>query len=260
MPLGVGLANELRNLQVDTDAPARNIVSEIICIDYSQIVIDEMNKLFGEGDLTLRNDVDAVTCDSKTTKPMEQMKDIAVKFAVADARMLPYDNGSFELILEKGTLDAMLSDNECGLSNCIQTVSECARLLTPNTSQKDPKSSLNESIIGVKSSSKNGCLLVVSHLNANNDKGMRWLNDIVVAGLLQYSQMDQMIEWEIEVHGKSETEKDDGQSDPETELLGPAVYIIHKRLNESNRTLHPIAENETDGNSKQNISINFFSY
>ncbi len=47
----------------------------------------------------------------------------------ADARKLPYPDCSFDLVLEKGTLDAMLSDKEDGESNCVLIMTECARVL-----------------------------------------------------------------------------------------------------------------------------------
>lgn len=259
------MAQELRKLQLDTGALACNIVSEIICIDYSQTVIDAMNKLYSGGVVDTnghkRKDVDSVTCESKDPNIVDLSKEVALKFAVADARSLPFENSSFEFILEKGTLDAMLSDNDCGASNCIQIVTEIARLLTPNMSTNDPSVSSIESTVEINASSNNGCLLLVSHLNANTERGMSWLKDVIIAGLLQYSQVDQLIEWEIDVHGKSEVDKNDDQSNDEVESIGPAVYLIHKRLKKSNDILQPIEEeSKMDGNTKQNIPINFFSY
>jgi Methyltransferase domain len=269
MPLGVGLAKELKALQFMTGASSRMIVNEIVCTDYSKTVIEIMNKLYCDNSSNglERNETDLVKDDELKlpTVLIDSSNDVALQFTVADARFLPFPNGSFEFILEKGTLDAMLSDADCGLSNCIQTVTECARVLTPNMMIPTVPLSLQGDEPSVESkttsSSRNGCLLLVSHLNANTAKGMSWLNDVVVTGLLEHSKEDPLIEWEIEVHGKSKGDKKyDPSSNDLTESLGPAVYVIHKRMKESNLTLHPIEANDLNDDMNETIPIEFFSY
>ena len=55
--------------------------------------------------------------------------DLAVQFQVLDARNLPFKEKYFDLIIDKGTLDAMLSDENQGKRNCIRIISEASRLL-----------------------------------------------------------------------------------------------------------------------------------
>ena len=61
---------------------------------------------------------------------------VTVEYEVADARKLPYDDESFELLIEKGTLDAMLSDTKDGAENSRLIVGECARVLASGGKQR----------------------------------------------------------------------------------------------------------------------------
>jgi Methyltransferase domain len=121
--------------------------------------------------------------------------DVSLSFEVIDARKLPYDSGSFDLILEKGVLDAMLSDPENGRANCLEILSECSRVLVYD-----------------------GYMVIVSHQNAETEAGKRWLEDVVFRGL----QRAPGSSWIVEIHV--------GGYDDETPpgMVGPAVYIIQK--------------------------------
>ena len=154
-------------------------------------------------------------------------------FQALDARSLPFESNTWDLILEKGTLDAMLSDDDEGVHNCIKIVKEMARL-----------------------TSEGGAILIVSHLNANEPKGMGWLEDVVFCGLKNEfmerrrkgkekmksnnkvkSEEDEKKEyvWSVEVHGGEgkfldvngdEIENPDNDAIP---IYGPAVYVIRKK-------------------------------
>lgn len=113
VPLGQELSAELCRLQDVTGAKADEIVKEIVCCDYSSAVIDLCNE-------NQRRDLGSQSDNTKF---------IAVDYVTCDARTLPYPNCSFHLIIEKGTLDAMLSDKEAGRSNCTLIMTECARVL-----------------------------------------------------------------------------------------------------------------------------------
>jgi hypothetical protein len=113
VPLGQGLSAELSRLQDVTGAKADKIVKEIVCCDYSSAAIDLCNE-------NQRRDLESRGDDTKF---------IVVDYVTCDARKLPYPNCSFHLIIEKGTLDAMLSDKEAGRSNCTMIMTECARVL-----------------------------------------------------------------------------------------------------------------------------------
>ncbi|KAL7557883.1 hypothetical protein ACA910_010931 [Epithemia clementina (nom. ined.)] len=92
-----------------------------------------------------------------------------LQFVVADARHLPYESESVTLLLEKGTLDAMLSDPVHGTDHCRQTVRECARVLA----------------VG-------GYMVLISHQNAHTANGLQWLYEIVFEGLKQQEQQGQL--------------------------------------------------------------------
>ena len=58
--------------------------------------------------------------------------DIMLDYEVVDARDMPFKDRSQHIILKKGTLDAMLSDKDHGVANCVKIINECARILTIN--------------------------------------------------------------------------------------------------------------------------------
>ena len=170
VPLMNGLVQNLIELESLTDIKATTIIDEIVAFDYSQCVIDVL--------------LDKQQKDTST---------VNIDFLVHDARNLPYKDSTFDVIIDKGTLDAMLSDKEKGKENCIKIVSESARLLKLD-----------------------GYMMIVSHLNANNEVGMEWLNDVLGNGL---KTGDTNANYRVEVHGN----EGDGEDN-----LGPAVYIIKK--------------------------------
>lgn len=94
--------------------------------------------------------------------------------------------------------------------------------------------------------SEGGAILIVSHLNANEAKGMGWLEDVVFRGLkdefLERHKWDRRkgIEtsgetddekeyvWSVQVHGLG-NEIDGELDDDAVPVYGPAVYIIRKK-------------------------------
>jgi ubiquinone/menaquinone biosynthesis C-methylase UbiE len=79
--------------------------TSIMSFDYSEVVIRKMKEKHGDA-----------------TPGME--------FEVADARDLRYDSASFDLVVDKGTLDAILCGGNSG-SNSKAMLSEVARVLKP---------------------------------------------------------------------------------------------------------------------------------
>ena len=75
-------------------------------------------------------EVSKSTESSSSSSSTTSSSSVLLKYEVGDARKLSYADSSFELILEKGTMDAMLSDSDVGSENCRLIVAECARLLT----------------------------------------------------------------------------------------------------------------------------------
>jgi hypothetical protein len=113
MPLGKDLAIELSAMEEMTGAKADKVVKEIVCCDYSSTVIrmcKENQRL-------------------ETNRMPNNCEPFLVNYITADARKLKYPDCCFHLVLEKGTLDAMLSDTETGVDSCIQTMAESARVL-----------------------------------------------------------------------------------------------------------------------------------
>ena len=132
VPLGRDLALGIENLPVN-DVPdfsdkgsdsgeglnafnPTRIVTKVVCLDYSENVIGAMKAL--QKDQEVASD-----------RGYRNVR-IPIDYEVADARDLPYADRSYQLILEKGTLDAMLSDREKGSNNCIAIVKEMSRVLS----------------------------------------------------------------------------------------------------------------------------------
>merc|ERR1712238_634778 len=132
MPLGTSLAIDVMTMQSTAEFGAKSLVEEVTCVDYSEIVVQSLI------DRQRREQEQAQSTSSNAGQKLQPT------FQALDARSLPYAPNTYDLILEKGTLDAMLSDNEEGLSNCAQIVKEMARV-----------------------TSDGGAILIVSHLNAN---------------------------------------------------------------------------------------------
>jgi hypothetical protein len=105
---------------------ANQIIEKVICVDYSESVIQAMKEQDHSTNATRKSDNEDEAC--KTT--MNKSSRIPVIYEVADARKLPYPDQHFQLILEKGTLDAMLSDKDLGKTYCTSIVAECARVLS----------------------------------------------------------------------------------------------------------------------------------
>lgn len=213
VPLGAGLALELKELEEKTGESASKVVKQICCSDYSSSVQQAMRaqyKQFAEGETRPKHSAD--------------IGNIPLEFVVADARKLKFEPHSFELILEKGTLDAMLSDKVEGVKNCVQIMRECARVLA-----------------------KEGFMVLVSHLNAHTERGQGWLQDVVFEGL---QSGDPEAAYSIEVHGNAEIHEDSRTALAGT--CGPAVYIIRKKEKETSCT------NEQKADAT--IPVKFYSY
>jgi hypothetical protein len=206
-PLGSALAVELWSRMTDAETTvtiSAAAIKKIICSDYSPIVIDVMKKEYftAKANDDLPTTAVNVNDDHKTSHC--SFGEIPLQFEVLDATALPYSANSIELVLEKGTLDAVISDKTHGRKNAIRIMSECARVV----------------LVG-------GYIVLISHLNAHFPAGLSWLETVVFAGL---KQGDGSCDWMIEVHGKSELSRADDESVDSIPAgaTGSAVYIIHK--------------------------------
>ncbi len=115
VPLGRGLCEDLLHFQSVVGANASHVIEQIICFDYSKNVID---LLINQQNLGEDNNTEVDNKDN-----------LAVKYEVLDARNLPFKERHFDLIMDKGTLDAMLSDKNEGVQNCVKIIAESSRLL-----------------------------------------------------------------------------------------------------------------------------------
>lgn len=112
VPLGSDLVSgiyELGKSSQASDFSLEKVLKKVVCIDYSQTVID-----------ALMRKSKAATSRGHTR---------LLEYACEDARSLPYDRESFHFLLEKGTMDAMLSEPKVGADNCRAIVSEMARVV-----------------------------------------------------------------------------------------------------------------------------------
>jgi len=213
-PIGSDLCNQLLHFESVTETKANLVVDQIICFDYSANVIDLLLNKKQHKD-------EQGTCKEKNEKSL------AVTYKVLDARELPYDQASFDLIMDKGTLDAMLSDKDEGNNNCIKIVSEASRLLKTG-----------------------GYFLIVSHLNACNEAGLSWVNEILVNGL---RKGDNESNWRIEVHSNDQEMSDEEEEDRDDH--GPAVYIIRKVT-----ASHSLNEKNGLDSILSRVDVKFFGY
>ena len=250
-PLGSSLISDLCTIAAKAGIDVMLLVNEITCIDYSDVVVNALKNNDRQrvedekvGLVSVEEKVDSLpittTTDNNNNAATTIISTLTPTYLTMDARSLSFLSNTYDLILEKGTLDAMLSSNDTdGINNCITIVKEMARVVSCN----------------------DGAILIVSHLNANDDaKGMDWLQDVVVGGLKEefverhshqkknhYGNDMNDVEyvWSIEVHGGDaqylDTIGNVMDDDPPTNndtneeedvvhvVYGPAVYIIKKK-------------------------------
>lgn len=126
VPLGRDLCVALRDECKKRNASNDNIaVKEIVCCDYSPTVIETCI----ENQRKELESIESKSQDASTGGVIARAEELQVNYVTADARKLPFLDDSFHLILEKGTLDAMLSDKDNGKQNCIMIMTQCARVL-----------------------------------------------------------------------------------------------------------------------------------
>jgi ubiquinone/menaquinone biosynthesis C-methylase UbiE len=198
-PLATCFAAEMENLENMTGSSTRKIIQNVVCVDCSPSVVETMKKKFSSP-IDDSGTSGSVGCKVNRSR---DATNIPMSFKVMDVTAMSFAGGSFDLVLEKGTLDAMRSDQESGLSKCLQTISECARVTA----------------IG-------GCIIVISHMNAHTYNGMEWLSSVLVEGLKLGAECHGLeCSWSVEVHGNQE---EDDANTAESPSAGPAVYVIRK--------------------------------
>ena len=141
----------------------------------------------------------------------------SLTFSVQSAMSLPYTSSSVPLILDKGTLDAILSSPPPhGVANSLSVLREVVRVLLPG-----------------------GSFVLVSHLNPLCGEGMEWCEDVLCKALKGDDDDDETTttttttttgrdkaDWHVEANVGEEEEPDD--EDEEEKQKGPCVYVITK--------------------------------
>ncbi|CAM9411450.1 unnamed protein product, partial [Ectocarpus sp. 12 AP-2014] len=159
--------------------------------------------------------LEARSCDRKRL-------DAGVDFQVLDARDLPFEDGSFDLVVDKGAVDAMLCD-DAGQDNAREICLEAARVVAPG-----------------------GWFVVVSHIHPYTPEGMALLSEVLVPGLRESSsslssvgegggcegkegeyeeayEYEEVYSWSVDVHcadGDEEEEEEEEEEEKEENGAG----------------------------------------
>ena len=118
-----------------------------------------------------------------------------VEYLEMDARNLSYEEGSWDSVIDKGTLDAMLCDKSTGLINGKALISEACRVLRKSK----------------------GTLIFISHIQVETSEFDDWMQNCVLPVLDEYRSFL----WKVEAHVGSASSAN-GSSESES----PTVYII----------------------------------
>lgn len=121
---------------------------------------------------------------------------IAAEYLEMDARHLRYENDSWDIVLDKGTLDAMLCDKKTGLVNARELTGEACRVLKKSS----------------------GVIVFISHIQVETPEFNDWMQNCILPVLDEYRSYL----WKIEAHvGSADNQRGDSES--------PTVYIISSR-------------------------------
>ena len=121
---------------------------------------------------------------------------ITAKYLEMDARCLKYEDNSWDALLDKGTLDAMLCDKKTGLVNARELTGEACRVLKKSS----------------------GVMIFISHIQVETPEFDDWMQNCVLPVLDDHRSYL----WKIEAHvGSADNQRGDSES--------PTVYIISSR-------------------------------
>ena len=134
-----------------------------------------------------------------------------------DARKLSFPGQRFDLVVDKGTIDAMLCSS-AGHADALAICSEAVRVLRSG-----------------------GSFMVVSHLEPSSEDGSAFLSESLIPAL---KSQPPRWRWAIEVHKQAgddddEDEDEDDEEEQEKESPGdgesPCVYVVRKHERRSTR-------------------------
>jgi SAM-dependent methyltransferase len=144
-----------------------------------------------------------------------------VTYEQGDARSLSYTNESFDIILDKGTIDAMMCSNDEGFDNARRICGEAARLLK----------------IG-------GCFFIVSHMSPSGHEGNAFVNESLIPSLRAQPASSGL--FEVGVHFSEEAAE-----------TGPFVYAVQKRARRATRSSKRA---KTGGDASTEIILKLHEY
>mgnify|MGYP006099725301 CR=1 FL=1 len=145
-----------------------------------------------------------------------------LKFLRMDAtHMTGFKDEAFDCVVDKATLDAMLSG---GKGSAKKMVAEISRIL-----------------------SDRGSYVIVSHVSPSSEMGQEMLNEIVLSNLdWAYSQ------WTIDIHSiMPDVDEDDDSNGEESENDGPHIYCVKKYLRPRTRSQMAAAASFTHPNKRK---------
>jgi ubiquinone/menaquinone biosynthesis C-methylase UbiE len=110
-----------------------------------------------------------------------------IHYVSMDARHLAYDDDHFDFIIDKGTMDAMLSEKQKkkGIANATQLISEMIRVL----------------------STSHGCLMIISHIEIDTEEYELFLHDILSPLLLDVKKG---VIWKLNIHSVQSGQEETG--------------------------------------------------
>jgi ubiquinone/menaquinone biosynthesis C-methylase UbiE len=127
---------------------------------------------------------------------------VTAEYLEMDARHLKYEDDSWDVVLDKGTLDAMLCDKETGLVNARELTEEACRVLKKSS----------------------GVMVFISHIQVETPEFDDWMQNCILPVLDDHRSYL----WKIEAHvGSADNPR--GDSESESESHSPTVYIISSR-------------------------------
>jgi 2-polyprenyl-3-methyl-5-hydroxy-6-metoxy-1,4-benzoquinol methylase len=166
-------------------------------IDFSEKVIEFLQDCQKDTEAS----VDSVSASNvkkqkKTTSQSSSEKketiDKKIHFECLDARNLStsYDNNSFDIIIDKGTMDAMLSEKKKnkGIENAQKMISEMIRCI----------------------STKNGLIMIISHIHPESTAFSVFFEDILSPALMDIKQG---VVWKLYCHATSRNDESDDEGE-----------------------------------------------
>lgn len=144
----------------------------------------------------------------------------SIHYECKDARKLSYGSDSFDIIIDKGTMDAMLSekDQKKGIINAKLMVKEMIRCVT----------------------TKHGLIMIVSHIEPESEEFSLLLEDILMPAMMD---LKVGVVWKLHVHS--------GGKDENGEPQGGTVYCITCTEKRSTRSKN---------SSPNEVFVEFFEY